>query len=320
MSTLARDTHFPGPSPRISAVAPRLEMLDHWRMGGSATAIAAAGLLPFAVAWHMTYLVAIAASIVGAATLAICCHLVRAFQLARLTIYPEFAHLPDLARKRRQLGSPRNRRRLAEGLRHTALEAGKPNRFDPCPLLRDRVASVRPALLEIAATLEHDCTTPDPVCLALLGELLHNGCSPLYNPNVHATDLVTILKHVRAGLTPGPLVLKGVRDRSAQPQSAVRILGPDGLVAVAGDEDQWAELAPGALQLDGLGQSPDAARNLGRLPIGTGEECRSGIARLVLDRVEATVRAESRGDPGGRRVDNPAPPRESERAVKPPAR
>jgi hypothetical protein len=199
--TLAHGRQFPDPAPQISAVANRLERLDHWRMGGSATAIAAAGLLPFAVAWHVSYLVAMVAAFVGAATLTICCHLAWQFQLARLAIYPEFAHLPELAHKRRQLGSLRNRRRLAEGLRRTALEAGKPNRFDPCPVLHDRVASVRPAMLEIAATLEHDCS-PDPVCLALLGELLHDGCSPLYNPNVQATDLDTILKRVRAEFTP----------------------------------------------------------------------------------------------------------------------
>lgn len=207
--TLPSGTHFPDPSAPSSAVANRLDLLDHWRMGGSATAITLAGLLPFAVTWHVGYLVAMAAACVGAATLAICCHLARELQLARLAIYPEFAQLPELVRKRRQLGSPRNRRRLAEGLRRTALEADKPNRFDPCPLLHDRVASVRPAMLEIAATLERDCTPdpvcpPDPVCLALLGELLHDGCSPLYNPNVHATDLDAILKRARAGLTPGP--------------------------------------------------------------------------------------------------------------------
>ena len=151
----------------------------------------------------MAYIVAMVASCVGAATLATCCHLAREFQLARLAIYPEFAHLPDLARKRRQLGSPRNRQRLAQGLRSTALAAGKPSRFDICPLLHDRVASVRPAMLEIAALLE-DASTPDPVCLALLAELLHDGCSPLYNPNVHVTDLDTILRRVRAGLTQEP--------------------------------------------------------------------------------------------------------------------
>jgi hypothetical protein len=107
-----------------------------------------------------------------------------------------------MAGRHRQLGSRRNRQRLVVGLRSAALQAGKPNRFEICPLLHERVASVRPALLEIAATLESDCT-PDPVSLALLGELLHDGCSPLYNPNVPATDLDTVLTRVRAGLFAG---------------------------------------------------------------------------------------------------------------------
>lgn len=201
--TLARRTQFPGPSPRISAVARRLELLDRWRMGGAATAVTTAGLLPFAVAWHVSYVVTMAAAFVGASSLTIGCHLGRELQLARLAVHPELAQLPDLARRRRRLGSPHNRHRLAQGLRRAALQATQPHRFDPCPLLHDRVASARPAMLEIAAVIEGACT-PDPVCLALLSELLHDGCSPLYNPNLDSTELDAILNRVLVGLTPAP--------------------------------------------------------------------------------------------------------------------
>ena len=45
-------------------------------------------------------------------------------------------------------------------LRITALQAGKPNRFDICPLLHDRVASVRPAMLEIEKDVMSSLSTP----------------------------------------------------------------------------------------------------------------------------------------------------------------
>jgi hypothetical protein len=200
---LSYGTRFPQPSPPISAVTQRLALLDQWRMGATATAIVMAGLLPFAVAWHVRHLVGIATSLVAAAAVAILSHVARELHLARLSIYPEFEHLPDLARKRRQIASPRNRQRLAQELRRTMRPAMYPSRFDACPLLHDRIATVQPVILEIAAALEDDCT-PDPVYLALLGELLHAGASPLYNPNVDPNDLHRILDRVRDRLPGAP--------------------------------------------------------------------------------------------------------------------
>ena len=106
-------------------------------------------------------------------------------------------------RKRRRLVSARHRRALARGLRRTAASLQPQTRFDVCPILLDRVAPLRPELLQIATALEqtHD---PDPTSVALIHELLADGCSPLYNPNVLAADLRAALRRARAGLAAQP--------------------------------------------------------------------------------------------------------------------
>ncbi len=59
---------------------------------------------------------------------------------------------------------------------------------------------MRTELLEIAATLER-AQNPDPACVATLHELLANGCdSPLYNPDIHISELYATVHYVRAGL------------------------------------------------------------------------------------------------------------------------
>lgn len=105
-------------------------------------------------------------------------------------------------RKRMRLVRPRNRRILARQLRLTALHATDRDairrRHDV--LLHYRAAAVRTDLLEIAALLEH---TPDPRpnCVAALRTLLTNGCdSPLYNADVHFSELEATLDNVRSGL------------------------------------------------------------------------------------------------------------------------
>lgn len=71
-------------------------------------------------------------------------------------------------------------------------------------MLADRVAAVRPELLELADALQHSPDV-DPTSVALLHELLANGCrSPLYNPNVHAEELHARLTRVRAGIAAPP--------------------------------------------------------------------------------------------------------------------
>jgi hypothetical protein len=164
-----------------------LALLANWRLGSLAAAIVTAGLLPFAIAWRVGYVVAIVASIIVAAILGIGCHLAHHGRLRRLAVSPDLADLPDLAATRHRLQGARTRRALAAGLRRTADPIQPPRRFDCCPILAERAAEVRDQLLELANALERT-TTPDPVCVALIRELLTNGASPLYNPNLPADE------------------------------------------------------------------------------------------------------------------------------------
>ena len=99
--------------------------------------------------------------------------------------------------------SARARRRLVGSLRRAANH--RPSR-DPARrrfevLLGDRLQLVRSDLMEIAALLE--CAPdPDPECVRTLHRLLTDGCeSPLYNLDVHPSELRAALYYVRAGLT-----------------------------------------------------------------------------------------------------------------------
>jgi hypothetical protein len=67
-------------------------------------------------------------------------------------------------------------------------------------LLCDRIATVRADLIEIAALL--DATEyPDCASIAALHALLSNGCeSPLYNREVHISELRATLYYVRRQL------------------------------------------------------------------------------------------------------------------------
>jgi hypothetical protein len=98
--------------------------------------------------------------------------------------------------------SARKRRRLVGSLRRTANH--RPSR-DPARrrfevLLGERVQLVRSDLLEIAALLER-ASDPDPECVRTLHRLLTDGCeSPLYNPDVHPSELRATLYVVRSRL------------------------------------------------------------------------------------------------------------------------
>jgi hypothetical protein len=105
-------------------------------------------------------------------------------------------------RKRARLTSPRNRRILARWLRRTANRTTEPHPFVRRreALLHYRAAAVRTNLLEIAALLEHT-HDPDPARIAALRDLLANGCdSPLYNPDIHPSELKATLAYIRSGL------------------------------------------------------------------------------------------------------------------------
>lgn len=181
----------------------RLALLANWRAGALATAIVTAGLLPFAIAWRDNYLIAIGASIILAAILALGTHVVRRRRVAAMALSSELVGLADLAAERRKLQSPRTRRALAAGLRRTADPIQPPRRLDPCPVLVDRVAPIRDELLELANRLEQT-QAPDPASVALIRELLTNGTSPLYNPNLPADDLHTTLTRASAAIANHP--------------------------------------------------------------------------------------------------------------------
>ena len=59
---------------------------------------------------------------------------------------------------------------------------------------------MRVELLTLADALEHRHEV-DPTSVALLHELLADGCSPLYNPNARAEDLHATLTRVHAGIS-----------------------------------------------------------------------------------------------------------------------
>jgi hypothetical protein len=191
---------FPPPHPgELEKVQSGLDLLRNWRGASLATAIVMGALLPFAVAWHVSYRITIAACAIGALTLALGCHIVRERRLAALAIFPELARLPDLALKRKRLSSTRSRNALVDGLRRAADPNQPPLRFDCCPVLLDRVATVRSDMLELARALEQT-PAPDPTSVALIRELLTNGCSPLYNPNLPSDELRATLTHARDGM------------------------------------------------------------------------------------------------------------------------
>jgi hypothetical protein len=200
-NTRAPSVHFPNDAHLdVAAAGQRLALLRNWRSGSAATAIVMGGLLPFAVAWHVRYLGAVAASMIFAAILATGTHITCRRRLATMALLPELVGLADVAAERRRLESARTRRTLAAGLRRTAAAIQPPCRFDPCPVLVDRVAPIRDELLELADDLE-ETPTPDPACIALIRELLTDGYSPLYNTNLPADDLYTDVARARAGIS-----------------------------------------------------------------------------------------------------------------------
>ena len=105
----------------------RLALLTNWQTGAAATTIVVTGLLPFAIAWRVSYLIALAASIILAAILAISTHVARRRRLATMALSPKLVQLPDLESERKRLQSARTRRALAAGLRRTA------DPVQPCP-------------------------------------------------------------------------------------------------------------------------------------------------------------------------------------------
>jgi hypothetical protein len=97
----------------------------------------------------------------------------------------------------------RKRRLIARWLRRTATHSHEAHALARRreTLLHYRVAAVRADLLEIAAMLER-ANDADPACITALHDLLANGCdSPLYNSDIHVSELHATLHYVRGGLT-----------------------------------------------------------------------------------------------------------------------
>jgi hypothetical protein len=96
----------------------------------------------------------------------------------------------------------RNRRKIARWLRQTAKRAHDtdPIRRRREALIHQRALAVHRDLLEIATLLER---TPnaDASCIATLHAMLANARdSPLYNPDIHVSELRATLYYARAGL------------------------------------------------------------------------------------------------------------------------
>lgn len=129
------------------------------------------------------------------------------------------------ARRLAERSRDRQRIRLVAGLRSTARRANtrpRPRRHEV--LLCERVRWMRPQLLEVAATLER-VPDPQPETLKVLRWLLTDGCaSPLYNPDVPATQLLAALDRVRAELDGREL---DARDLSAPPLPGAPPPAPD---------------------------------------------------------------------------------------------
>jgi hypothetical protein len=101
---------------------------------------------------------------------------------------------------KRRLLSRRTRRRLADSARRAATQGSKPSRYTV--LLNDRAAAVKDELLEIALILER-ADDLDASWVFETRKLLTDGCdSPLYNREIHISELWATLYYLRVGSEP----------------------------------------------------------------------------------------------------------------------
>ena len=102
--------------------------------------------------------------------------------------------------KQRRLLSRRTRRRLAASARRAASCGPRPSRHTV--LLHDRAAAVKQELLEIALILQYDDHL-DASWMSETHKLLTDGCdSPLYNRDIHISELQATLHYLRVGHEP----------------------------------------------------------------------------------------------------------------------
>ena len=121
------------------------------------------------------------------------------------TAQPQRANQPPSSgrsalRRWHERAADRKRRVLVKWLRRTANHTDQPQPLARRrqTLLADRTAAVRSDLLQIAAALEHT-HDPNPASVTELHQLLANGCdSPLYNPDIHISELRATVHYLRA--------------------------------------------------------------------------------------------------------------------------
>ena len=191
---------------------------------------------------------------------------------AQAPAHPTVESRVGILERWRKRSAGRERRVIVQWLRRTASRSDEPHPFvrRRQALLHYRVAAVRADLLEIAATLER-AQNPDPACVATLHELLANGCdSPLYNPDIHVSELRATLYSVRAGLqlltaVGIAAVLIAFAGASAQAAVGSSVVPPGGKVAGEGYA-YWLGLKD-QLFFDSGGSTPNACETL-RAPGG----------------------------------------------------
>jgi hypothetical protein len=133
--------------------------------------------------------------------------------------------VPRRWRKRR---ADRKRRVLIKWLRRTAnyTDLRQPFARRRQTLLSHRAGAVRSELLQIAAALEHT-HDPNPSSLIELHQLLANGCdSPLYNPDIHISELHATVHYLRAELLTHDLRNDSMPPRTTTSASAYKRPAP----------------------------------------------------------------------------------------------
>jgi hypothetical protein len=135
----------------------------------------------------------------------------------------------SVPRRWRERRADRKRRVLVKWLRRTANHTDHPHPLARRrqTLLSHRTTAVRSELRQIAAALEHT-HDPNPTTITELHQLLANGCdSPLYNPDIHISELRATVHYLRAGLlthdlhndsTPSPTTTSSSADKRPAPQ------------------------------------------------------------------------------------------------------
>ena len=117
--------------------------------------------------------------------------------VAELAAEPSAYEIPEVARFGRRLVEPRQRARLADGVRGLIREATRPGTF----CVRERVLAARADLEELAHELASPAVALDPACAVRLKRLLTYATeSPFYNASLPPEDARAALFRVRAGL------------------------------------------------------------------------------------------------------------------------